>query len=294
MEKEILQTYTKEICPGVYLERYYTDTTKVYGNDPVEEKWTLRIDYCLAGRFEAEFTENRHSYIESGQFAINTTDYDIVSSYFPGNIYQGLSLIFYEEKMKEKCIHMLQSLDLNLRYLNQRVNRNTVWFVDRAEGKLKNTFQELFFSVDEEKEDYLWLKILEILYFLKDIVYENKKEFAYFSDNVTYRIKEAVRQALSKDSCSVNLKELIQKTEMNPAYFYRLFKQTYGASPAKYFREYRLSLAASQLVNTKKLIQQIAMEAGYDNSSKFAEAFSRIYGCSPRMYRKNINMEHLG
>ena len=76
MEKEILQTYTKEICPGVYLERYYTDTTKVYGNDPVEEKWTLRIDYCLAGRFEAEFTENRHSYIESGQFAINTTDYD--------------------------------------------------------------------------------------------------------------------------------------------------------------------------------------------------------------------------
>ena len=80
MEKEILQTYTKEICPGVYLERYYTDTTKVYGNDPVEEKWTLRIDYCLAGRFEAEFTENRHSYIESGQFAINTTDYDIVSS----------------------------------------------------------------------------------------------------------------------------------------------------------------------------------------------------------------------
>ena len=29
MEKEILQTYTKEICPGVYLERYYTDTTKV-------------------------------------------------------------------------------------------------------------------------------------------------------------------------------------------------------------------------------------------------------------------------
>ncbi len=293
MSKEIFQTDVYKICQGVYLEKYYTDTNKVYGEDPVKEKWTLRIDYCVRGRFEAEFTENRHSYIESGQFAINTTDYDIVSYYFPGSIYQGLSLIFYEEIMDREYLDVLKFFHLSLGRLNKSVDCNKAWLVDRAYGSLKEVFEELFFSFNEEKEDYFRLKTLEVLFILNRMSLEDKKDFIYSSDNTILRIKEAVSQALSKDSDFVDLKKLIRKTKINPSHFYRLFKQIYGETPAKYFREYRLNLAASQLLNTNKLIQEIAMDAGYENSGKFSAAFRRVYRTSPHSYRKNINMECL-
>ncbi len=57
-----------------------------------------------------------------------------------------------------------------------------------------------------------------------------------------------------------------------------MFKQVYGVPVYHYIKEYRLEQAAVELVRSAKPITQIAQNAGYDNASKFSEAFRKRYG----------------
>lgn len=45
-------------------------------------------------------------------------------------------------------------------------------------------------------------------------------------------------------------------------------------------------MAAQQLINTQRSILEIASECGYDNGSKFSEAFRKVIGETPSEYRK--------
>ena len=54
-------------------------------------------------------------------------------------------------------------------------------------------------------------------------------------------------------------------------------------------KEYRLEQAAVELVRSAKPITQIAQNAGYDNASKFSEAFRKRYGTTPSQYRTHAN-----
>ena len=53
-----------------------------------------------------------------------------------------------------------------------------------------------------------------------------------------------------------------------------------------YIREYRLEQAAVELLNSRKRIVEIAMDAGYDSASKFSQAFKKRYGVTPSAYRR--------
>lgn len=68
-----------------------------------------------------------------------------------------------------------------------------------------------------------------------------------------------------------------------------MFKQVYGVPVYHYIKEYRLEQAAVELVRSAKPITQIAQNAGYDNASKFSEAFRKRYGTTPSQYRTHAN-----
>lgn len=66
------------------------------------------------------------------------------------------------------------------------------------------------------------------------------------------------------------------------------FRNEYGMSFYSYFRKERIMLAAKLLLETEQKIIEIAETVGYENSSKFAKAFSDVTGFSPSEYRKNM------
>ena len=70
----------------------------------------------------------------------------------------------------------------------------------------------------------------------------------------------------------------------------KMFKQVYGVPVCTtIIKEYRLEQAAVELVRSAKPITQIAQNAGYDNASKFSEAFRKRYGTTPSQYRTHAN-----
>ncbi|MBI4977828.1 MAG: helix-turn-helix transcriptional regulator [Spirochaetes bacterium] len=61
-----------------------------------------------------------------------------------------------------------------------------------------------------------------------------------------------------------------------------------GVSPAKAFVTYRLERALSMLLETRKPVREVAAETGFNNQFHFSRLFSRVYGKSPRAYRRWI------
>lgn len=68
-------------------------------------------------------------------------------------------------------------------------------------------------------------------------------------------------------------------------HFQRMFSMLIGYSLGDYIRMRRLSLAADELICTKKKIIDIALKYGYDSPESFSRAFTRFHGISPTQAR---------
>ncbi|MGC4235817.1 MAG: two-component regulator propeller domain-containing protein [Niabella sp.] len=88
----------------------------------------------------------------------------------------------------------------------------------------------------------------------------------------------------------------IDKEELNPAFlaskmtmsktqFYRRLKDITGQTSSEFIRGVRLKFAAKQIQLTKKTIQEIMFESGFNNKAYFFREFHKMFGLSPREYR---------
>ena len=66
------------------------------------------------------------------------------------------------------------------------------------------------------------------------------------------------------------------------------FTRYLGDPPLTYLARWRLQLASRLLETTRKTIQQIATEVGYDSEASFNRAFKREFGNPPARYRKRL------
>ena len=69
-------------------------------------------------------------------------------------------------------------------------------------------------------------------------------------------------------------------------YLTRTFHREYGVSLSRYLVGLRLSLAATLLQNSDISVSAVAAKSGYTDDIHFAKSFRRLYGASPRAYRK--------
>jgi AraC family transcriptional regulator len=66
----------------------------------------------------------------------------------------------------------------------------------------------------------------------------------------------------------------------------RTFLALTGMSLSKHLRQFKLSVAAKQLVNTQQGILDIALDTGFGSQEAFARAFKSHFGLTPGQYRK--------
>lgn len=61
----------------------------------------------------------------------------------------------------------------------------------------------------------------------------------------------------------------------------------HGSSIYQYMKTYRMQTARVLLQDTSRSVTEIAATLGYDNPSKFSEAFKKEYGISPTLFRNS-------
>lgn len=73
----------------------------------------------------------------------------------------------------------------------------------------------------------------------------------------------------------------------------KLFSYVFGFSVGEYLSKRRLSVAAHELVNSKKSITNIALTYGYTSPEAFSRAFIKFWGILPSAFRKEHHFSEL-
>ncbi|MGL6198104.1 MAG: helix-turn-helix domain-containing protein [Lachnospiraceae bacterium] len=85
--------------------------------------------------------------------------------------------------------------------------------------------------------------------------------------------------------CQLNLDEIAKEAGYSKFHLNRVFLDCVGCTIYKYIQMRRLTVAAEELVYTKKPIIEIAYEANYSSQQSFTFAFRQLYGHPPQEYR---------
>ena len=92
---------------------------------------------------------------------------------------------------------------------------------------------------------------------------------------------------IGQDHKPLTLEEVSSVASLSPTYFSKKFKLITGMGFKEYLNYVRLKHAQTALLTTNSSITDIALEYGFNDSNYFKDLFKKVYGKSPREYRKN-------
>ena len=101
------------------------------------------------------------------------------------------------------------------------------------------------------------------------------------------KLKNLLLHIQSNYDHTITVKDAAAICGFSSSHFMKLFKELTGKSFSQYLIDYRLEIAARQLVETSYKIIDLAENVGFHNVSYFSRAFHAKYGKTPSAYRKS-------
>ena len=80
---------------------------------------------------------------------------------------------------------------------------------------------------------------------------------------------------------------LAQLAHMSLRAFERKFSRSFHLTPQKYLRKLRLQIASRALIYSDRPLADVAVSCGFADQSHFTREFRRLFGRTPRDYRKH-------
>lgn len=84
----------------------------------------------------------------------------------------------------------------------------------------------------------------------------------------------------------LNTASIAQSALISESECLRCFRNTIGAAPIQYLRQFRIHRAAELLAATEQKIADIGTQCGFPDTSYFTKSFRELKGCTPTEYRK--------
>lgn len=104
---------------------------------------------------------------------------------------------------------------------------------------------------------------------------------AGLADPVTARALSAMHGAIAYNWTVAGLAQLCGVSRSK---FATRFRERVGTAPIEYLQHWRMALAKDALRLGARSIGEIALDLGFQSSSAFSTAFTRIAGCSPKRF----------
>ena len=88
---------------------------------------------------------------------------------------------------------------------------------------------------------------------------------------------------------NITIEEVASQSGYSLYHFCRVFSLCMGMSVMEYIRKRRLSLAATELLKDRKIID-IALDYGFESPDGFTRAFRKVSGYSPTQYMARMTI----
>lgn len=89
----------------------------------------------------------------------------------------------------------------------------------------------------------------------------------------------------------ISIQQLSQDLNIGRRNFDRRFIKTTGLTPLDYLQRVKIEAAKKMFETTRKTVNEIMYEVGYNDAKAFREVFSRVTGLSPLDYKLKYNKE---
>ena len=83
----------------------------------------------------------------------------------------------------------------------------------------------------------------------------------------------------------LDYEQIAKESFSSPFHFQRVFSILCGYTLGEYIRNRRLTLAGTELANTREKVIDVAYKYGYDNPESFTKAFQKFHGITPSQAR---------
>ena len=150
----------------------------------------------------------------------------------------------------------------------------------------------IMYLIDNRKKSYtndeLMVKsyLFAIMHYINQ--YSSPTSSAELSLKNNYdKLKNLLLHIQSNYGSTITVKDAATICGFSSSHFMKLFKELTGKSFSQYLIDYRLEIAARQLVETSYKIIDLAENVGFHNVSYFSRAFHSKYEETPSAYRNN-------
>jgi AraC-like DNA-binding protein len=104
-------------------------------------------------------------------------------------------------------------------------------------------------------------------------------------------IRRSIQLMRSQYALPLTLEELADCAGISRYHFCRTFHAKTGLQPMQYLRKIRIEKASALLSQTRKTVETVARETGFDNSNYFIRVFKLLVGMTPNEYRQSCSAE---
>jgi transcriptional regulator GlxA family with amidase domain len=115
--------------------------------------------------------------------------------------------------------------------------------------------------------------------------YKELDKLSVIEDAEIYQLQKWMRKNLKEE---ISIAKLANKVGLGSRTLLRRFKKVTGTTPIQYLQQQRVAEATRLLEDTKKNVDQISWEVGYEDVTAFRRVFIKIKGISPGEYRKKF------
>ena len=282
--ESLLQAYP--VFPGIELiyDNIHAPSCKFpsYAGETI-----LEIRHCREGRMEGSLG-NEFYYMEPGDLSVSRPENGACFDY-PLRHYHGITVIIDVDKAPRCLSCFLDDVNVQPGLLMEKFRSGSAAFVARSKKSIEHIFSELYSVPEEIKKGYLKVKVLELLLFLSSV--------DVGTDELAQRCYSQSQRLLASSVCQylaehmdfrVTLEQLTDLFHVSGTQIKNSIRAVYGTSLYSLVRNQKMESAAKMLRDTDMTILEVAGRHGYDNPSKFAEAFRNVMGMSPKEYRREF------
>jgi transcriptional regulator GlxA family with amidase domain len=100
------------------------------------------------------------------------------------------------------------------------------------------------------------------------------------------RVAWAIEEMQRRMHEALAVPDLARAVNLSRSRFAHLFREQTGVAPGRYLREFRLDRARLLLETTTLSVKEVMAAVGINDPSHFSRDFQRVYGASPREWRR--------
>lgn len=139
------------------------------------------------------------------------------------------------------------------------------------------------FSRTEEQTIYRMMKLEAIILLLVQKFQEDVRHSTILSKNL--RLRNILEYIDENYASGLKVKDIAEHFFLSESALSKAFKKETGDHLLKYLRKIQIHKSLSELLYTKKSIEQLALDFGFNSGKVYREQFKTVFGVTPADYR---------